>query len=74
MGHSYNTMTKRLLALQKRKGAIIKVARAEHEGQVAIYKPRWPSENAMTGDPYGWVLESDPEGKRFSGGDLYACY
>jgi hypothetical protein len=70
---AYNTMTRRLLALQA-KGAIIKVARAKYEGQEAVYSPRWSTEGNVAGDPYGWVLKNDPEGKRFSGGDLYACY
>ena len=70
-----DTMTGRLLQLQKRKGAIIKCTRVGFEGLELEYKPRWPREGAVTGDPQGWVLKDFPNStKRFSGGDAYACY
>lgn len=74
MGHEHNTFTKRLLHLQEKKGAVIKCARKEFEGQEMVYRPRWDSSKAITGDPMGWVLKTDPDGRRFSGGDCYASW
>lgn len=68
-------MTLRLLDLEKRKGAVIKCARKEFEGQEMVYRPRW--ERNVTGDPWGWVLKSaadQDKPRRFTGGDCYACY
>lgn len=76
MGHQDNTFTGRLLRLQREKGAVIKCARKGWEGEEMIYRPRWPREGSVTGDPWGWVHKNDPEGKwrRFSGGDCYAVW
>lgn len=69
------TLTLRLLSLQEKKGAVIKCARKEFEGQEMVYLPRW--ERSVTGDPFGWVLkihENEDKPKRWTGGDCYACY
>lgn len=67
------TFTQRLRDLQA-KGAIIKCARAGFEGQEMVYAPRDKFDGYITGDPYGWVLKDNPDGRRFTGGDCYAAY
>ena len=66
------THTQLLLAKKGQHGAVIKCGRAAHEGQEVVYAPRW--ESGRTGDAWAWVLKSDPEGPRFTGGQCYACY
>lgn len=70
---SQGTFTQRLLSLRDA-GAVIKCARKDFEGEEMIYSPREKFDGYIIGDPNGWVLKSDPDGRRFTGGDCYACY